>query len=114
MHGSPSPITLIYTAMLLFHAAASPRRYLTFLPTHPPAFPPTHQPTCLPAAGFVPGQVRELEGRERLERSRIEARLRLTAAAREADGQPPWRPRLERLAEARSLAPFEKKVGLHS
>ncbi|KAG2434073.1 hypothetical protein HXX76_007801 [Chlamydomonas incerta] len=55
-------------------------------------------------------QVRELEGRERLERSRIEARLRLTAAAREADGQPPWRPRLERLAEARSLAPFEKKV----
>ncbi|GIM08475.1 hypothetical protein Vretimale_12482, partial [Volvox reticuliferus] len=74
-------------------------------------------------------QVRELEGRERLERSRIEARLRLTAAQRQADGQPPWRPsthapafsgrvhdtglerfRLERLAEARSLAPFEKKV----
>ncbi|GLC47982.1 hypothetical protein PLESTB_000046300 [Pleodorina starrii] len=55
-------------------------------------------------------QVRELEGRERLERSRIEARLRLTAAQRQADGQPPWRPRLERLAEARSLAAFEKKV----
>ncbi|GFR47899.1 hypothetical protein Agub_g9646, partial [Astrephomene gubernaculifera] len=55
-------------------------------------------------------QVRELEGRERLERSRIEARLRLTAAQRQADGQQPWKPRLERLAEARSLAPFEKKV----
>ena len=38
-------------------------------------------------------QVRELEGRERLERSRIEARLKLTASKRAADGQAPWRPR---------------------
>ncbi|DBB01935.1 hypothetical protein WJX77_010097 [Trebouxia sp. C0004] len=53
-------------------------------------------------------QLRELEGKERLEKSRVERRLKLTQAAGQ-DGEA-WKPRLQRLAEARQLAPFEKLV----
>ncbi|KAL3158741.1 hypothetical protein ABBQ32_011470 [Trebouxia sp. C0010 RCD-2024] len=53
-------------------------------------------------------QLRELEGKERLERSRVERRLKLTQCTRQ--GGEPWKPRLQRLADARQLAPFEKLV----
>mmetsp|Transcript_18421 Transcript_18421/g.55530 ORF Transcript_18421/g.55530 Transcript_18421/m.55530 type:complete len:1186 (-) Transcript_18421:1035-4592(-) len=55
-------------------------------------------------------QLRELQGKERLERSRIERRLALTTHSGKGEDGTAWQPRLERLANARALSSFEKNM----